>query len=104
MASAAAQAQAPAVRPARTASQRAVLALGLCGLVLTTLAVWVVLGYLGPLFQILYGLWGLLGLVLALLGVLCAFAAFLAFLLTGRRAEPRFEAGASIESLQTQQR
>lgn len=102
MGSAKAGGLAPAAAP-RPRSERATIVLALVGTALTTLALWVVLGYLGPLFQILYGLWGLLGLILAIVGLVALFAAFMAFLLTSRRAEPRFEAGASIDSLETKQ-
>ncbi len=93
----------PTAAAPRRRNERATIVLGLTGLALTTLAVWVVLGYVGPLFQLLYGLWGLLGFILAIVGLLAVFVAFMAFLLTGRRAEPRFETGASIESLETKQ-
>lgn len=102
MVSAGAPRLAPATAPRRR-TERATIALALIGMALTTLAVWVVIGYLGPIVQLLYGLWGLLGLLLALLAVVGVFVAFMAFLLTGRRAEPHFEAGASIESLETKQ-
>jgi len=102
MQSGGAQSPQPASLP-KQRTERTTIVLALMGTVASTLVFLLVLGYLGPFIQFVYNAWGFIGLLILIAGLLGFFAALMAFLLTGRRAEPRFEAGATIDNLETKQ-